>query len=134
MPNSRPWILDARLCWVVLIAFCGLALVPVDSHAALVESRFADGGELSSRSGQIETVRQALQTEVVAQKLADYGLSQAEVQAKLATLSDEQLDQLASLSEEIVAGDALGAVIAVLVIVLLVVLILKLSDRQVIIR
>ncbi|MBE0582348.1 MAG: PA2779 family protein [Desulfofustis sp.] len=134
MSKPRPWILNVGLCWVVLIAFASLALIPVDSQAALIDSRFADGSELSSRADQIETVRQALQTEQVAQKLADYGLSQAEVQAKLATLSDAQLHQLASLSDDIVAGDGLGAVIAVLVIIALVILILKLSDRQIIVR
>jgi hypothetical protein len=56
------------------------------------------------------------------------------VAAKLPSLSDEQLHQLAGLSDSLAEGGILGVVIAVLLIVLLVVVILKISDRQVIIR
>ena len=40
-----------------------------------------------------ETIRKALELEVVSQRLADYGLTDKEVSAKLPTLSDEQLHQ-----------------------------------------
>jgi hypothetical protein len=79
-------------------------------------------------------IRQALEAEVVAQRLADFGLSQEEVAAKLPTLSDEQLHQLAGLSDSLAEGGVLGAVIAVLLIVLLVVVILKLVDKEIIVR
>ena len=134
MSLRRSWLLDIRISWTVLLAFCCLALLPVESRAALVESRLAAGETLSQRSAQLETVRQALEQEVVSQRLADYGLSKEEVLAKLPTLSDQQLHQLATLSEDLVAGDGLGAVIAILIIVLLIVLILNLSGKQIIIR
>jgi hypothetical protein len=134
MHPHRPWILNGSFCWTVLLAFCCLALFPVETRAALVESRLASGETISERSVQIETIRQALEKEVVHQRLADYGLSQEEILAKLPTLSDAQLHQLAALSDDIVAGDALGGVIAVLVIILLVVLILKVSGKEIIIR
>lgn len=134
MPTKRPWILDARIGWTVLVAFCCLSLAPVNGGAALIESRLADGAALSQRTAQIESIRQALEQEVVVQRLADFGLSAEEVAAKLPTMSDEQVHQLAGLSDSLAQGGILGAVIAVLVIVLLVVLILKLTDRQVIVR
>jgi hypothetical protein len=56
------------------------------------------------------------------------------VSAKLPTLSDEQLHQLASLSESLGEGGILGAVIAILVIVLLVIVILKVTNKQVIVK
>lgn len=134
MRPHRPWILDLRLCWTVLLAFCCLVLFPAQSRAALVESRLAGGETLSARSIEIDTIRQALEREVVSQRLADYGLSKEEILAKLPALDDAQLHQLASMSDDIVAGDALGGVIAILVIVLLVVLILKVSGKEIIIR
>ncbi|WP_429886648.1 PA2779 family protein, partial [Geoalkalibacter halelectricus] len=67
--------------------------------------------------------------------LADYGFSSAEISERLAGLSDEQLHQIAGLADNLGEGaGALGAVIAVLVIILLVVLILKLTDKQIIVR
>jgi len=134
MSERRPWVLDARICWMVLFAFCCLSLIPANGNASLIESRLSGGDSLMKRTAQIETIRQALEQEVVAQRLADYGLSPEEISAKLPTLSDEQLHQLASLSDSLGEGGILGAVITVLVIVLLVIVILKLTDKQVIVK
>lgn len=134
MPDKRPWVLDVRICWMVLFAFCCLSLIPANGSASLIESRLSDGESLMQRAQEIETIRQALEREVVAQRLADYGLSPGEVSAKLPTLSDEQLHQLAALSDTLGEGGILGAVIAILLVVLLVILILKLTDKQVIVR
>lgn len=132
VPRSR--VLDVRICWIVLFAFSVLALIPAQGRASLVESRLASGETLSQRAVELNKVRKALETEVVAQRLADFGLSQEEVAAKLPTLSDDQLHQLAGLSDSLAEGGILGAIIAVLLIVLLVVVILKLTDKEIIIR
>lgn len=127
-------ILDLRICWMVLLTFCVLSLTPSNGSASLVESRLSSGETLSQRSIELNKIRQALETDVVAQRLADFGLSQEEVAAKLPTLSDDQLHQLAGLSDSLAEGGVLGTVIAVLLIVLLVVVILKLADKEIIIR
>jgi hypothetical protein len=119
---------------MVLFAFCCLSLIPANGSASLIESRLSGGESLMQREAEIETIRQTLEREVVVQRLADYGLSPEEVSAKLPTLSDEQLHQLASLSESLGEGGILGAVIAILVIVLLVIVILKVTDKQVIVK
>lgn len=131
---TKSRILDARICWTVLLAFCMLSLIPAQGQASLVESRLASGETLTQRAVELNKVRQALEQEVVAQRLADFGLSQEEVAAKLPTLSDDQLHQLAGLSDSLAEGGILGTVIAVLLIVLLVVVILKIADKEIIIR
>jgi ribose 1,5-bisphosphokinase PhnN len=101
----------------------------------LLESRLSDGQVASERLQQIDAIRLALEKEVVAQRLADYGLSAEQILAKLPTMSDEQLHQLASMSDTLgEGGDGLGAIVAILLIVLLVIVILKVSDKQIIIR
>ncbi len=134
MPDEKSWRLNRPVGWLVMAAFLCLSLVPAQGRAALIQSRLADGSSLAERSAQIETIRQALEREVVVQRLADYGLTPQEVSAKLDTFSDEQLHQLAGLSDDLAAGGILGAVIAVLVIVLLVIVIIKVSDKQIIIK
>ncbi|WP_051361035.1 PA2779 family protein [Desulfuromonas sp. TF] len=134
MSLPRLWILDARICWMVLIAFSFLSLVPANGNTALIGSRLADGTFGAERQAQIEMIRQALEQQVVAQRLSDFGLSPEEVSAKLPTMSDEQLHQLAGLSKDVAAGSVLEAVIAVLLIVFLVVVIMKLMDREIVIR
>jgi hypothetical protein len=134
MYDRNSWVLDTRICWMVLFAFCCLSLIPANGSASLIESRLSGGESLMQREAEIETIRQTLEREVVVQRLADYGLSPEEVSAKLPTLSDEQLHQLASLSESLGEGGILGAVIAILVIVLLVIVILKVTNKQVIVK
>ncbi len=133
MSSYRPWFLNAGLSWVVIMAFGFLALFPIEVRAALVESRLSSGETISQRSADIEQIRQTLEMEIVSQRLADYGFSTDEIMAKLPTLTDAQIHQIASLSDDIAAG-GLGTAIAVLVIVFLVLLILNITGRQVIIR
>ncbi len=126
--------LDHRTCRFVLIFFVLMSLIPSTGEASLLESRLSTGEQMSERSEKIESIRTALEHKLVAQRLQDYGLSQEEAMARLHTLDDEQLHQLASLSDEIGGGNGVGLVISVLVIILLVVLILKLSDRTIVIQ
>lgn len=134
MSDKRHWILNIWICWTVLLAFCCLSLYPSDGHAALVQSRLADGSAVSERQAQIETVRKALELEVVSQRLADYGLSAKEISAKLPTLSDEQLHQLAGMSKDLAAGDGVGLVVGVLLVIILVIVIIMLMGKRVVIK
>jgi hypothetical protein len=131
---KRPWVLDLRICWSVLIVFCALSLIPSNGNAALIQSRLADGSAASTRIAQIETIRKVLEKEVVAQRLADYGVSVQEVSAKLPSLTDDQLHQLAGMSTDLAAGDGVGFVIGVLLIVILVIVILMLLGKKVVVR
>jgi hypothetical protein len=135
MTRSCSWILKPRIIWVVLAAFAVFSSAPPPVHAALIGSQLSDGQVVSQRSADLDTVRQALEHELVAQRLADYGFSKEEVQLKLQTLSDAQLHQLASVSDNLAEGaDGLGVVVTILVIILLVIVILKLSDKQIIVK
>ena len=131
---KRPWILDLRICWTVLFVFCALSLIPTNGNAALIQSRLADGSAVSERVTQIETIRKVLEKEIVTQRLADYGVSAQEVSAKLPSLSDDQLHQLAGMSTDLAAGDGVGLVIGVLLIVILVIVILMLLGKKVVVR
>ncbi|MCK4536491.1 MAG: PA2779 family protein [Desulfuromonadales bacterium] len=135
MEHRLTGILDRRMVWAVALFFCLLTLFPPQTQAALVESQTSDGQTISQRVESLDTVRKMLEQDVVSQRLADYGYTKEEVLAKVQNASDEQLHQLASLSDSLAAGaDGLSLVVTILVIVLLIVLILKISDKQIIIR
>jgi hypothetical protein len=131
--NRQKWFFDSRVCWPVLVAYLFIAFIPSNAEAFLAQSRLSSGEIVAERSAHIASIQTALENKVVAQRLADYGLSAQEVDAKLGTLSDEQLHQLASLSGD-VGGGIVGAVIAVLLVILLVVLILHISDKRIVIH
>jgi hypothetical protein len=129
------WVVNFRIVWMVIAAFAIFSAAPPPVQAALVSSQLSDGQVVSERSADLDTVRQALEHQLVAQRLADYGFSKEEVQFKLQSLSDAQLHQLASVSDSLAEGaDGLGIVVTILVIVLLVIVILKLNDRQIVIK
>ena len=80
-------------------------------------------------------VRRALEHRLVAQKLRDYGVARAQVESRLAELSDRDLHDLASVSKGLPSGsDGLGSLVTVLVIILLVIVILKLLNKEIVIK
>jgi hypothetical protein len=120
---------------MILLAFAVFSISPPPARAALIESKLSGSQVVFQRVTDLETVRQALEHEMVAQRLADYGFSQQEVQLKLQTMTDAQLHQLASAADTLAeGGDGLGVVVTVLVIILLVIVILKVTDNEIIIK
>lgn len=104
--------------------------------AGLVDSTLSDGSEVNQvRKAEIEKIQKALEKQVVIDKLSTYGLHPDEITNKLSRMSDAQVHLLAQASDDVLAGgDGLGFVIGLLLVVLLVVVILKLLDKEIIIR
>lgn len=79
------------------VALC-FVMLGVQSNAAPVDSKE------STRTAAIQKVETVLAEKAVADQLAQLGLSQAEARARLARLSDAQLEQLAAQVDLIQAG------------------------------
>jgi hypothetical protein len=124
--------------WTALFAVAWLlSLEAVPALAGLAPSRVTGVTAIASaRDADLIAVQRALEHKVVAQKLRDYGVAPEEVQARLASLSDQDLHTLASYSKGLPSGgdDALGTIITLLVIVILVLVILKLMNKKVVIK
>jgi hypothetical protein len=89
----------------------------------------------SARDADLLVAQRALENKVVAQKLHDYGVSPDEAQAKLASMSDQDLHRLATVSAGLPSGgDGTGAIIGVLVVIILVIVVLKLMNRHVVVN
>ncbi|ADC89151.1 conserved hypothetical protein [Thermocrinis albus DSM 14484] len=112
-----------------------LAFNTAPALAGLVESKPANQQLESSREENIRTIQRALESKIVQEKLKAYGLTKEEVEKKLKEMDDQQIHMLAQASQKVLAGgDGLGVVIAVLVIAILVVILLKLLNKEIIIR
>lgn len=119
---------------LLLVHWGGLHTAP--ALAGLAPSR-ASGvtGVASVRDADLIAVQRALEHKVVAQKLRDYGVSPDEARLRLASLSDEELHHLASATRGLpTGGDGLGTLIGILIVVLLVIVILKLLNKEIVIR
>lgn len=106
-------------------AMAGLAPSRLSGETAITTTRDAD----------VIAVQRALENKLVAQKLRDYGVAPADVQLRLASMSDEDLHTLATASKGLPSGaDGLGALVTILIIVLLVIVILKLLNKDITIK
>lgn len=106
------------------------------AFAALIPSMGPDGTpQADVLQKDLGTIQKALETKMVQEKLKAYGFTAQEIAAKLPSMTPGQIHILAQASDDILAGgDGLGAVIAILVIILLVIVILKLMNKDIIIK
>jgi hypothetical protein len=119
---------------VVVTYWCALQVTP--ATAGLAPSRVSGTTAISSaREADLVVVQRALENRVVAQKLRDYGVNPDQAKLRVASLSDHDLHTLASASRGLPSGgDDLGVIVTLLIIVLLVILIMKLMNKQIVVR
>lgn len=124
--------LNLSIILLVLFTFTPVSLIHSTAQAAMTDSQMIAPGENASTLREIneKKVKRALENKIVAEKLMSHGLTAEEVSEKIDQMSDEQVHQIASLSDKIPAGgDTAGVIIAILVIVALVLLIIFLWKR-----
>lgn len=117
---------------VILVVFTPASLISRSAESAIVGSQMILPGGKKSSIREIDEgkVRRALENKIVVERLRSYGLSKEEVMTKMSRMNDQQVHQLASLSDRIPAGgNGTGLVIGILVIVVLVLLIIYLVQR-----
>ena len=111
----------------VLGSFRGVA------EASVIASQ---GGAGDLRAADLTKVQTVLEQKVVLQKLLDYGVSSEEAMAKIRSMSDSDLHRLASLSDRVAAGSdsGIGILIGLAILVILIIVILKLMNKQVVVK
>lgn len=67
-----------------------------------------------ARSADLSTIQSTLESKLVAQRLADIGLTAQEVQARLVALSDDQLHQVAQNLDGLQPGGELILILAII--------------------
>ena len=123
--------------WIALLAIVSLSALDISPALAGLAPSTPSGATMitSTRDADLLVAQRALENKVVAQKLRDYGVSPGQTQLKLASMSDQDLHRLASVSKGLPSGgDATGAIIGLLVVVILVIVVLKLMNKEVIVR
>jgi hypothetical protein len=125
-----------RFWTALVVALCMGALDISPAAAGLAPSRLSGVTAIASaRDADLLVAQRALENKVVTQKLRDYGVSPADAQLKLASMSDQDLHRLASATKGLpTGGDGTGALIGILVVVILVIVVLKLMNREVVVR
>ena len=123
------------LVWALVMTTLVTGVFPPEVQAMLAppSATASESGTGLDRAADLQKVQSVLETKVVSQRLADYGLNQEEINARVNRLSDAHLHQLATQIDAMIpAGDGgLGIVIALLVIAILAVILIYLLDHKI---
>lgn len=123
---AGPLALYLALSLIVLSSLAGPA------EAMLLPAAGQSAAPAGDRAADLGRVQQALESKVLQQRLMDYGLTPQETAARVETLSDEQLHQLAAHMDALQpGGDAVGTLFALVLIAGLVVLIIFLLEGRI---
>jgi hypothetical protein len=124
--------------WTALIVVLTMGVLDFGpAVAGLAPSRISGSTVITSaRDADMLVAQRAFENKIVAQKLRDYGVTAADAQFKLASMSDQDLHTLATASTGLPSGGdgAVGAIIGVLVVVILVIVVLKLMHHDVVVK
>ena len=121
------------VCWYLVVFLSGILVVPETAKAAFISpSKDALKGMDADTLG---SVRLALENDLLAERLAQLGLSPEEIKERLDTLSPGEHEAVMSDFERIQAGgNGIGSLVSLAVLILLIVLIIKLLDKEIIIK
>lgn len=126
------WFLTMAL---MMAAWMGvLGSVRGEAVAGMIASH--GSGDAVARAADLAKVQSLLEQKVVLQKLMDYGVSPDEAMTKIRAMSDRDLHRLASLADRAAEGadSGVGILIGVAILIILVIIIMKLLNKEIIVR
>jgi hypothetical protein len=127
--RTAPWFAALALVLAVLTGAVGTLKGVAEASVLPSLPATAEG------AANLEKVASFLERKAVAQRLADYGLTPEAAKAKVAAMSDADLSRLASLAGRAPEGGSIaGALVLAGLVALLVVVILRVTDKEIIIR
>ena len=108
--RARSALVIYLIIWVVAIG-----CIPVDGMAMLAPADISGtASETNERVSDLEQIQVQLESKVVSQRLSDLGLTPVEVQKRMASLSNEQIHQVAQNLEGLQAGGELILILAII--------------------
>ena len=125
--RKRPF---CKVLTIYLVFATFLMTLPAQGWAMFIPA----GETATSRQADRDAIQKTLESTVVKQRLTDLGLSSGEALARVNTLSDEQIHQLAANLDSLQAGGEVGALIFLLLVAIIVVVILQVEGRRIIIK
>ena len=122
-----------QVSWLMVVAMFVIGIAP------RADAGFSPSGLVAlphfNRAQDLKNIQQALESKMVATRLADLGFTSQEINSRLSMLSDAQLHQVAQrLNKLKTGGDGVEVLVALLVIAVLVILILQMTGHRVIVR
>lgn len=130
--KKRAFILISLL--MALTIMC-ISSIHREAVASMMASKLSEGAGKQISSEDLRTIQVFLESRIVVQKLSDFGMSKKEAMEKVRQLDEKDLHVLAGMVRVAPSGgDGVGVLIGLAVLALLVILIIKLMDKEIIIK
>lgn len=121
---------------IVLVSFTQFSLFSNTVQASIADSKMINSKSSGSSTREIDEkkIRRMLENKILSERLKSYGVSDDQIYSKIESMSDDQVHQLASLSDRIPAGGDAGVaaliVVVTIVVAVIVLLVLVLLNRK----
>jgi len=120
-----------RFLALYLVLAMLLLTLPAQGWAMFIPS----SPNTSVRQSDLNSIQKTLETAVIKQRLADFGLSSEEALARINSLPDTQIHQFAANLDSLQAGgDGIDALIFLLLVAIIVVVVLEVTGHHIIVR
>ena len=118
------------ICWYLVFTLSGLFVLPATLQAAFISPSAKTLAEKDI--DRLADVREALENDLLAEKLTSLGLLPEEIKARLDSLTPEERQAVLTDIDHVQAGG--NGIVTLLIVILLVILILKLLDKEIVIK
>lgn len=106
-----------------------------EALASMISSKLVNGSSTEVSQDDLATVQRFLESRIVMQKLEDFGMDKKEAMAKVGEMNQKDLHVLASMVNKAPAGgDGVGILVGLAVLALLIIIIVKLLDKEIVIK
>jgi hypothetical protein len=111
---------------MVLVCFTQFSFFSNTGQASIADSRMImqKSNQVGSREIDKKKIRRMLENKILAKRLKSFGISDDEIYLKIKAMSDEQVHQLASLSDRMPAGGDAGVAALIVIVAIAVAIIL----------
>ncbi len=116
------------LIYTLIITTTLVCSLKTESLAMLVPAEIPAGTSNPMRSSDLKTIQGALESKILRERLKQYGLSESEINSRLANMSDKEVHQFASKIHTVSPGGDF-TVIGILVFIVLILFIVYLAKR-----
>ena len=118
------------VCWYIVFVMSGLFFLPTTVHAAFIST--SENTVASMDVDTLARVTEALENGILTEKLATLGLATDEIKARIDGLTPDERQAVLADVDQIQSGG--NGVVTFLLVILLIIVILKLLDKEVVIK
>ncbi|MEE8319557.1 MAG: PA2779 family protein [bacterium] len=120
------------ICWYLILVFSGFLSLPSVAYAGFITPTHED---LVVWAGDTSSLQEDLENSLLGERLMELGLTTEEIEVRLLNMTPEERRAVLADIETIQGGgDGVGTLISLAILALLVVLILKLLDKEIVIK